>query len=120
MDTSIASRFESKTFLTNAGTETYLVFQQGFELPEFCAFVVHEDEEAWAELEKYYVDPILRTAGDSNFGLILDALVWRAHSDFIKRLGRDPDELTFPSTSCAMPLLQGWSRQRRSRTLTTS
>ncbi len=81
------------TFLTNAGTETYLVFQQGFELPEFAAFVVHEDEDAWAELERRHLDPILRTAADSGCGLMLDALVWRAQPDFLAKLGRAPHEL---------------------------
>lgn len=46
-----AQLLEQRTFLTNAGTETYLIFQQGFDLPEFCAFLVHEDEGAWAVFE---------------------------------------------------------------------
>ena len=38
--------FAERTFLTSGGTETYLVFQQQFELPEFCAFVIHDDDDA--------------------------------------------------------------------------
>ena len=93
MDTTISELFKAHTFITNAGTETYLAFQQKFELPEFCGFLVHEDESAWAELEKNYLAPILKTAADNNRGLLLDALVWRAQPDFISKLGRTVTEL---------------------------
>ena len=91
--TQILEQLNKQLFLTGAGTETYLVFQQGFDLPEFCAFVVHEDDEAWATLEKNYIAPTLRVAADNKCGLLFDALVWRAHPDFIARLGRDPSDL---------------------------
>lgn len=84
---------EQHTFLTHAGTETYLVFQQGFALPDFCAFVVHENDGAWAKLERDYLDPILDTAAESGFGLMVDALVWRAQPDFVAKLGRTPEQL---------------------------
>jgi S-methylmethionine-dependent homocysteine/selenocysteine methylase len=80
-------------FLTNAGTETYLLFQQGFDLPEFCAFTVFEDRDAWSVLEQNYLGPILQAAADTGHGLMLDALVWRAQPDFIDKLGRDPARL---------------------------
>ena len=72
MDTTIAALFEERTFITNAGTETYLAFQQKFELPEFCGFLVHENELAWAELERNYLSPILHTAAENNRGLLLE------------------------------------------------
>jgi len=93
VDSRVYNLLEQRTFLTNAGSETYLVFQQGFEVPEFCAFVIHEDDSAWAELERNYLDPILRAAADNNCGLMLDALVWRAQPDFVAKLGRTPAEL---------------------------
>jgi len=93
MDTRVRDLLEQRTFLTNAGTETYLIFQQGFELPEFCAFVVHEDDEAWESLQRNYLAPIFRAAAGSGCGLLLDALVWRAQPDFIAKLGRAPEEL---------------------------
>ena len=93
MATNISRLLEERVFVTNAGTETYLVFQQGFELPEFCAFLIHEDESAWVELEQRYLYPILDSVANSGHGLLLDALVWRAHPDFIAKLGRDADEL---------------------------
>ena len=93
MNTNISELLEERTFLTPAGTETYLLFQQKFNLPEFCAFVVYEDEEAWEDLERNYLHPIFQAAATGNFGLMLDALVWRAHPDYLARLGRDPQEL---------------------------
>lgn len=80
-------------FLTNAGTETYLVFQQGFDLPEFCGFAVFDDSDAWATLEEQHLGPILQAAAENGLGLMLDALVWRAQPDFIAKLGHDADQL---------------------------
>lgn len=90
---------ESRRFLTTAGTETYLLFQQGFDLPEFCAFTIFEDREAWAMLQRNYLGPILQAAADIGHGLILDALVWRAQPDFIAKLGRNPEQLTAINTT---------------------
>ncbi len=94
MTVRIQKLLNERVFLTSAGTETYLVFQQGFELPEFCAFAVHEDDDAWAELERNYIDPILNIAANSRCGLMLDALVWRAQPDFIAELGIERDQLS--------------------------
>ena len=93
MSRNVRDLLEQRTFLTNAGTETYLVFQQGFDLPEFCAFVVHEDDEAWDALQRSQLWPTLQTAADNNCGLIQDVLVWRAHPDFLAKLGRSLEEL---------------------------
>ncbi len=93
MSAALIELFDQKTFLTNAGTETYLVFQQGFDLPEFCAFAVHENEAEWNKLVEDYLHPILDTAASSGYGLMLDVLVWRAHGDFVEKLGRPRDEV---------------------------
>ena len=93
MNAAITKHFEERTFLTNAGTETYLLFQQGFELPEFCAFLIHEDDSEWTNLAQNYLAPILKTAAENGYGLMLDALVWRAQPDFLKKLGRNQEEL---------------------------
>lgn len=93
MSTRIGDLLQERTLLTAAGTETYLLFQQGFDLPEFCAFTVFDDPEAWATLERDYLGPVLQAAADHGHGLMLDALVWRAQPDFIEKLGRDADQL---------------------------
>ena len=87
--------FEKRKFLTNAGTETYLCFQQGFDLREFCAFVIHEDDSEWAKLVQNYLSPIFKIASENGYGLMLDTLVWRAQPDFLKKLGRPERDLEF-------------------------
>jgi hypothetical protein len=119
VDTRIRDLLGRHTFLTNAGTETYLVFQQGVDLPEFCAFVVHEDEESWAELERNHLDPIFRAAAENRCGLMLDALVWRAQPDFVAKLGRAPEELgpiNERAVSRTRASVDRWRRANESRT----
>jgi len=89
----LLARLRERRFLTTAGTETFLVFQQGFELPEFAAFTVLEDEPAWSKLQQDYLSPIFATAAEQGFGLIVDALVWRAQPDYLRKLGRDAEAL---------------------------
>ena len=93
MDTDISKLLQERVYLAGAGTETYLIFQQGFELPEFCAFLVHENEEAWKTLAQNLIEPILQTAANHGYGVLLDALVWRAHRDFLGKVGHRADEL---------------------------
>lgn len=76
-----------RTFLTLGGTETYLLFQQGYPLRDMCAFDVLDDDDAWQRLAQGYVRPILRAARASGHGLLLDTLVWRAHADFVAAPG---------------------------------
>lgn len=93
MSERVRDQLQARTFLTNAGTETYLIFQQGFDLPEFCAFTVFEDSEAWAALERDCLGPTLQAAADAGHGLMVDALVWRAQPDFLAKLGLAADQL---------------------------
>mmetsp|Transcript_15831 Transcript_15831/g.31896 ORF Transcript_15831/g.31896 Transcript_15831/m.31896 type:complete len:161 (-) Transcript_15831:934-1416(-) len=86
----LRDKFENHKFLTCAGTETYLYFQQGFEMPEFCAFSVFEHPDEIDKLEKDHLSKVLSAAANSGHGLLVDVLVWRAQPDFLKLLGRDP------------------------------
>jgi homocysteine S-methyltransferase len=83
----VRTLLEERSFLTTAGTETWLVFEQGLELPHFCAFTVFDDAEAWQALERDFLAPTLRAAADGGHGLIVDALVWRAQPDYLAKLG---------------------------------
>ena len=82
-----------RTFLTPGGTETYLMFQQGYALPDMCAFRVLDDDDAWQQLTEAYLRPIFAAARDSGHTLLLDTLVWRAHPDFVSTPGRPAGEL---------------------------
>ena len=85
----VAQAFQSdRILLTPGGTETYLMFQQGYPLRDMCAFDVLDDDAAWERLAHGYLRPIVRAARSSGHGLLLDTLVWRAHPDFASAQGR--------------------------------
>ena len=73
-------------FITLGGTETYLLYIQQFNLRNFCAFEVIEDFEALRRLENDYLRPIVDSAIFRGYGVLIDALVWRASPDHITQL----------------------------------
>lgn len=91
--TDIQRLLSKKRFTTIAGSETYLLFQQGFDLKDFCAFTLYEDTPAWETYERNFLHPIFQIAAKSGFGIFVDALIWRAHTDFVTKLGHHSEEL---------------------------
>jgi S-methylmethionine-dependent homocysteine/selenocysteine methylase len=79
-------------FLTDGGMETWLIFDAGFELPEFASFPLLDSEEGLAALRAYYA-PYVELARANGVGLVLDAPTWRASSRWGERLGYGPAEL---------------------------
>jgi S-methylmethionine-dependent homocysteine/selenocysteine methylase len=79
-------------FLTDGGLETILVFHEGFELPEFAAFVllINDDGREW--LYKYY-STYATIARDNKVGFILESDTWRASSEWGKKLGYSKEVL---------------------------
>ena len=78
--------------LTDAGLETVLVFDEGFELPQFAAFPLVDTEEGRAALRRYY-EPFLELAHDRGVPLVLSAATWRASTDWGRALGYEGDDL---------------------------
>jgi S-methylmethionine-dependent homocysteine/selenocysteine methylase len=78
--------------LTDAGLETVLVFDEGFELPCFAAFPLVDTDEGRAAMRRYYV-PFLELARDRDVPLVLAAPTWRANPDWGRQLGYEGDEL---------------------------
>ena len=74
--------------LTDSGLETWLVFQRGFDLPDFAAFPLLDDEKGRAALAEYFRDH-LRIAEQTGAGLDLETPTWRASADWGARLGYD-------------------------------
>jgi len=79
-------------FLTDAGLETDLIFNHGYELPDFAAFVLLDDEAGAETLRNYYRDhaAIARGAGA---GFIFESATWRASPDWGARLGYTDEAL---------------------------
>jgi len=81
-----------KTFLTDGGLETSLIFHQGVKLPEFASFVILKDDAGKAELLRYF-KPFLTLARESRTGFILDTPTWRANRDWGAKLGYNEQAL---------------------------
>lgn len=78
--------------LTDAGLETVLVFEEGFELPQFAAFPLVDSDDGRAALTRYY-GPFLELARDRGVPLVLSAPTWRANTDWGRLLGYGDEEL---------------------------
>jgi len=78
--------------LTDAGLETVLIFDEGFELPQFAAFPLVDTEDGRAALSRYY-RPFLELARDREVQLVLSTPTWRASADWGRLLGYEDDEL---------------------------
>jgi S-methylmethionine-dependent homocysteine/selenocysteine methylase len=75
-------------YLTDAGMETVLIFEEGIDLSHFAAFPLVDTDEGRAALRRYY-EPFLELARDRGTGLVLSAPTWRASPDWGTLLGYD-------------------------------
>ena len=73
-------------YLTDGGIETTLIFQEGFQLPDFAAFHLLRTPEGEAALRKYF-RMYAEIAKQFANGLILESATWRASADWGNRLG---------------------------------
>src|SRR5688572_22647996 len=76
-------------FLTDAGLETVLIFQEGIALPEFAAFVLLESQEGRASLRRYFRRYLELAAETRGAGFVLESPTWRAGGDWGAKLGFD-------------------------------
>lgn len=74
--------------LADGGLETHLIFEAGFDLPQFAAFPLVDSDEGRAALRRYYM-PFLELARDRGVPLVLSTPTWRASSDWGALLGYD-------------------------------
>lgn len=76
-----------ETFMmTDGGIETDLIFNRGWDLPEFASFPLLGSEAGRVELSSY-VDDYLDIARNNDLGLLLETFTWRANPDWATRLG---------------------------------
>lgn len=98
-------QLHDQLFLTDGGLETYLLFQQGFALPDFASFHLLRAPEGEEALRAYFrgFATIARRYGT---GLVLDTPTWRASADWGARHGLDAAALRQINTR-AVTLFEG-------------
>lgn len=79
-------------FLTDSGLETDLIFNKGFNLPEFAAFPLLDEEEGREALREYYCDHA-ELARQHGMGFVLESPTWRANPEYGPRIGYHGDNL---------------------------
>lgn len=87
-----------KLFLTDAGFETWLLFDKGFDMPCFAAYPLAENAKGRAAFDEYFA-PIFELAQQNDTGFVLDTYTWRANPDWGLELGHDLDHLTTVNTN---------------------
>ncbi|QDL94418.1 homocysteine S-methyltransferase (plasmid) [Paroceanicella profunda] len=80
-------------FLTDAGIETWLIFNRGVRLRSFAAFELLDSASGRAALRDYYL-PFLELARSSGHGFVLETPTWRAGADWGAELGYSAAALT--------------------------
>jgi homocysteine S-methyltransferase len=85
-------QLDEDVFLTDGGLETTLIFDDGFELPDFAAFTLLGDEAGRAALVRYF-EAYLSIARRDRIGIVLETPTWRANPDWAARQRLSFDEL---------------------------
>jgi S-methylmethionine-dependent homocysteine/selenocysteine methylase len=85
-------QLSDRTFITDGGMETTLIFHGGCDLPHFASFVLLDDEEGVRALREYFL-PYVEIARDAGVGIVLDTPTWRANADWGERLGYSAEAL---------------------------
>ncbi len=81
-----------KTMLTDGGLETTLVFHDGYDLPEFAAYVLLESEEGIEHLKRY-LRTYAKIAQEAGVGFLLESPTWRASQSWGNVIGHSPEDL---------------------------
>lgn len=80
------------TCLTDGGMETDLLFNHGFDLPEFASYDLLRTEKGERFLHRYF-DVYVSIAARHGFGLVLETPTWRANREWGARIGDSPQAL---------------------------
>ena len=92
-------------YLADGGLETTLIFQEGWELPDFAAFILFQTPKGEAALRKY-LRSYAEIAKRFGCGLILESATWRASADWGARLGYTPKTLVAANHKAIRLLLE--------------
>ena len=97
--------------VTDAGLETWLVFDRGVDLPAFAAYPLVATDEGRALLAEYY-EHYVRIAEGIGAACLLEAPTWRANPEWAATLGHDRARLAeLIAQAVAVPdaLRSGWT-----------
>lgn len=100
--TQITARLPHQTddiFLTDGGTETWLMYKRGFELPEFSAFHLLNEQRSAVALREYYTT-FAKVAVKLGTPFIFDSLTYRASRDWGALLGYSSEGLAEMNHKC--------------------
>jgi homocysteine S-methyltransferase len=75
-----------RLFLTDAGLETDILFNQGIDLPHFASITLLQTADGRRALEEYYRG-FLELAQRMGTGLVLESATWRSSPDWAEPLG---------------------------------
>jgi homocysteine S-methyltransferase len=81
-----------RTFLTDSGLETTLMFHDKIDLPLNSAIIMHTSEQGEQRLRDYFVRHIA-IAKAHNAGFVLESATWRASPGWGAKLGYTPSDL---------------------------
>jgi S-methylmethionine-dependent homocysteine/selenocysteine methylase len=79
-------------FLSDGGIETFLVFQEGIELPQMAAYTLLATDAGTGRLRSYF-EHFLKIAAEFGTGFVLESPTWRANPDWAARVGTSPRDL---------------------------
>jgi S-methylmethionine-dependent homocysteine/selenocysteine methylase len=82
----------AKTFLTDGGLETTLVFHDGYDLPEFAAYVLLEHDAGIQRLNDYF-RTYATIAKESGWGFVLETPTWRTSKGWGEKIGHTAAKL---------------------------
>ena len=85
-------QLSDKTFLTDGGLETTLIFHHGYDLPQFAAFDLFKQNDGYQTLRNYFTD-YATIAKTHQTGYILESPTWRASRDWGQNIGYSPKDL---------------------------
>ncbi|MHC4751504.1 MAG: homocysteine S-methyltransferase family protein [Planctomycetota bacterium] len=85
-------QLSQELFITDGGLETTLMFNNGFELPEFAAFDLLKHTGGYEVLRNYYLTYV-NLAKANEVGFILESPTWRASRDWGQKLGYSTGDL---------------------------
>jgi homocysteine S-methyltransferase len=81
-----------KTFLTDSGLETTMIFHDRIDLPYMASITLHASAEGEQRLRDYFIRHI-EIAKARKAGFVLESASWRASPDWGAKLGISPTDL---------------------------